>query len=68
MDSKIFQLFTINEIAAQLRVTPRSVRNYIRNGKLQVIRFEGNVRISDLSLSNFLSRTETEAADYASNA
>ncbi|MDY4307571.1 helix-turn-helix domain-containing protein [Enterococcus mundtii] len=46
--------YSVNEVAEILGVTTRSVRNYLREGKLQGIKVGGKWKFSEENLSEFL--------------
>lgn len=48
------RLLTIADVADRCRVSPRSVRRWIDDGRLRVIRLGRNVRVSEGDLANFL--------------
>lgn len=48
------RLFTAHEIADQLRVSPRTVARWIRDGYLRALRARRVVRISESALREFL--------------
>lgn len=48
------QLYTINELVEILKVTERTVRVYIKEGKLGHIKFGRNVRVTQSQLDKFL--------------
>lgn len=50
-------LYRLNEVATILRVDPSSVRRWVRNGKLRVLRpigARGTVRVTRTELERFL--------------
>jgi excisionase family DNA binding protein len=59
MTSKIskaaVKFFTVEDIAGCMEVCPRTVRRWIKKGRLVVHRFNGVVRISDADFQTFLS-------------
>ncbi|MBI3341693.1 helix-turn-helix domain-containing protein [Candidatus Curtissbacteria bacterium] len=50
-------VFTVKEIAEILKIHHLTVRRYIKKGKLKIIRFEGNVRITKPDLEEFLKKS-----------
>ena len=50
---------TIDEVAALLAVSPRSVRRWIADGDLPTHRFRRSVRISDADLRAFVTARRT---------
>lgn len=46
--------YSVNELAEILGVTTRSVRNYLREGKLQGVKVGGKWKFSEENLSEFL--------------
>lgn len=55
-------LYTIKEIAEMLKVHGGTVRRWIREEKIKVIKFSesGSIRISQESLDNFLSNSQNK--------
>lgn len=51
------QIFTVDEVAEALRVSPQSVRRYIRSGSLAAFRFGRGYRVSYAALQDFLSES-----------
>lgn len=47
------ELFTVSQIAENLKVHPITIRRYIKEGKLKAFRAGGNVRISAQDLKAF---------------
>jgi excisionase family DNA binding protein len=55
MSATIAECFlTVAEVAERLRVTQRTVRNWIRKGYLVAYRLDGVVRISPVDLDRFI--------------
>lgn len=52
------RVFTVDEVAQQLRVDARTVRKWIRNGDLAAIDVGGSYRIRESSLQDFIKRRE----------
>ncbi|MDR2822783.1 MAG: helix-turn-helix domain-containing protein [Acholeplasmatales bacterium] len=48
------EFYTLNEIAEILKVTRKTIMNYIRNGKLVAFKMGTNFRVSKDSLINFI--------------
>lgn len=48
------RLYTIKEIAGLLKVTERTIYNYILNGSLNAIKIGKNWRIKHIDLARFL--------------
>ncbi len=56
------ELYTIKEVASRLKVSKSTLGRYIKDGKLEVMRFEGKtVRISEDAIAAFLARHKEEA-------
>ena len=53
------RLLTIADVADRCQVSSRSVRRWIDDGRLQVIRLGRNVRVCEGDLAKFLSRCQT---------
>jgi excisionase family DNA binding protein len=49
------RLLTITDVADRCQVSPRSVRRWIDDGRLRVIRLGRSVRVSEGDLATFLS-------------
>lgn len=57
--------YTVNEVAANLRVTPRTIYNYIKTGKLRGIKIANKWRFSKKHMDDFLKRlSEVEYPRY----
>lgn len=55
----IDQLFTVNEIAARLRVTPETVRAEVRSGRMRSRRLGARtIRITEAMLDEWLTNRE----------
>jgi len=52
------RVFTVDEVAHQLRVDARTVRKWIRSGDLPAIDVGGSYRIRESSLQDFIKRRE----------
>lgn len=50
------RFYTVAEVAQRLRVTEKTVRNHIRDGRLRVSRVGRSVRIDDGALREYLGR------------
>lgn len=50
------RFFTASEVADLLKVTPRTVRRWIAEGLLPVVRFQRTVRIDRSDLEAFITR------------
>jgi len=48
------ELLTINEVSKIIKVSPQSIYRYITEGKIKVIKFEGNTRIRKEELDRFI--------------
>jgi len=48
------QLWTVSEVATFLKVSPRSVRRYIAEGRLNAYRFGQGYRVSEGDLATFI--------------
>lgn len=58
------RLYTVQEVATQLRTTPETVRRWLRSGRLRGIRLGGTklgYRIAESDLARFLDRGELAA-------
>ena len=53
-------LYTVKEVAQILKVNPHTVRRWIREGKIQSVKIENNVRITNASFQKFLEGNEGE--------
>ena len=53
------RLLTIADVADRCQVSSRSVRRWIDEGRLKVIRLGRNVRVSERDLANLLSNCQT---------
>jgi excisionase family DNA binding protein len=53
------RLLTIADVAERCQVSSRSVRRWIDEGRLKVIRLGRNVRVSERDLAKFLSHCQT---------
>ena len=52
-------MLTVNQIAEKLQVHPATVRGWIREGKLNAVRFGGrNVRVQEDDLNIFLNKDQ----------
>jgi excisionase family DNA binding protein len=56
------QLFTVEEVSKQLKVTRQTVYNWITAGKLDVIRAGRSIRISASAVERFLVQQGDKAA------
>lgn len=55
------ELYRVSEVAAELRVTPSAVYQWIKAGKIAPVRIGSKiVRISKEELSNFLLREQAQ--------
>ena len=48
------KLYTVEEVAEYLSVTPRTVRNYCYNGQINHIKIGKELRISETQLQEYL--------------
>lgn len=48
------ELYTVKEVAERLKLSDRTIRRYIREGKLECVRFARSVRITSGQLDKFL--------------
>lgn len=48
------KLYTVTEVAEILKVSTRTVWNYIKDNKIETIKFNGNVRIPEAKLNEFI--------------
>ena len=53
------RLLTITDDADRCQVSPRSVRRWINEGRLKVIRLGRNVRVCEGDLAKFLTHCQT---------
>jgi excisionase family DNA binding protein len=53
------RVFTVDEVAHQLRVDARTVRKWIRSGELPAIDVGGSYRIRESVLTDFIRRRES---------
>ena len=53
-----FHYFTVREIALDLRVTERTVRNWIAAGELKITRAGRRVLVEKKDLADFLKRSD----------
>ena len=51
--TETIKLYTIKDISEMLRVTPRTVRNYIQTGKLKGTKIGGGWRVRAEDFQNF---------------
>lgn len=56
MNIEDFKLYTIEEITAILKVTQRTVYNYIKGGQLKAIKIGKYWRIKHTDLQNFIDK------------
>jgi excisionase family DNA binding protein len=49
-------LYTLDEVAAMLKVSIKTVRRLIDDGKLKAIKIRGQLRIKQSDLDDYLSR------------
>ncbi|MCR9178460.1 MAG: helix-turn-helix domain-containing protein [Alphaproteobacteria bacterium] len=50
------QLMTVSEAAACLRMSVRTIRRRIKDGSLDVVRFDRSIRITQRDLERFISK------------
>jgi excisionase family DNA binding protein len=53
------RLLTVAQVAERCQVSPRSVRRWIDDGQLPVLRLGRSVRVSDGDLATFLSHCKS---------
>ncbi len=53
------EVFTVKEIAERLKVTQRTVREWIRRGELTAMKFGKEYRVRESSLQAFIDRKES---------
>jgi excisionase family DNA binding protein len=53
------RVFTVDEVAHQLRVDARTVRKWIRSGELPAIDVGGSYRIREGALNDFIRKRES---------
>jgi excisionase family DNA binding protein len=51
---KDFELYTIEEISEILKVTPRTIYNYIKNKNLKAVKIGKYWRVTDIALKEFI--------------
>lgn len=56
------ELFTVKELAARLKVTPRAVYGWISDGKLIAVYVGSNARVSEAALEAFLDGCEKDVS------
>ncbi len=56
-------MLTVDEVAKELRVDPKTVRRWIQRGELVAIDIGREYRIRRSSLNDFISRRETDKRD-----
>jgi excisionase family DNA binding protein len=54
------QLFTIQETAAMLKVSPMTIRRYIASGKLAAVRVGRRIRVEQKAIKEFVEPVEPE--------
>lgn len=54
------KLLTVNEVAENLQISIRQVRNYTASGAIQIIRLGRSIRISQNALEDFLETNTTK--------
>lgn len=54
MEVEGIKFYTVNEVAKKLRITPQTVRAYIKSGKLKGQRIGRPILITDKNLKEFL--------------
>jgi excisionase family DNA binding protein len=54
------ELLTVEEVAKELRVTPKTVRTYISNGELVAIALGKGYKITRNDLDDFIRRRRTD--------
>lgn len=52
------KLMTLKEVAKELRVTTRTIHNYINSGKLKTIKIGKKVLIKESELKNLIKKNE----------
>lgn len=65
-ESDRVDLHTVDEIAHKLRMSPTTVRRYIRAGKLDAFRLDGGWRVSQKALRDFLDGRKNSRRDFQS--
>ena len=58
------RLLTIADVADRCQVSPRSVRRWIDDGRLKVIRLGRSIRVAEGDLAKFLSHCQTSRQRY----
>ncbi len=56
-------MLTVEEVAKELRVDPKTVRRWIQRGELVAIDIGREYRIKRRALNDFISRRETDKRD-----
>lgn len=55
------KFYTTEEVAEILKVTPETIRRYVRTGELRSIKLGGRIiRIGNIDLENFLANLKTK--------
>ena len=62
-----YKFYTVAEVAEILQVHWQSVLNYIKSGKLKAVKLGKGYRISDTSLSKFISDSTIRKSHNDSN-
>ena len=57
------ELFTTNEVAQTLGISPFTIRRYIRLRKLKAVKLEGSYRVRQTDLEQFLKARELETEE-----
>ncbi|MDT8337066.1 MAG: helix-turn-helix domain-containing protein [Candidatus Izemoplasmatales bacterium] len=55
-----FKLYTIEEISDILKVTPRTIYNYIKSGNLKAVKIGKYWRVTDSALQEFIENGTTK--------
>lgn len=60
-------ILTIREIAEDLKVSDRTVKNWIDGGKLKAFKFGAQYRIKKADFENFINQSEVKTEDTNNN-
>lgn len=57
------ELFTLQEMAARLKVTPRTIYNHVHAGNIETLRIGGRHRVTEESIQAFITRSADRSTD-----
>lgn len=57
------ELFTLQEMAARLKVTPRTIYNYVNAGNIETLRIGGRHRVTEEAIQAFIKRSTDRSTD-----